>query len=175
MRKLLCLNGVFAGLASWAILMHWPLVGPPVVSVKALTPSAVENEAKYEYAVRDAQHILAAYDCGDDYSDVIARHALATGLPSRLVAADIAIESSCRADAISPAHAIGLLQVNSHIWKTNEDLRNPETNIRIGTEILAAQIQKYGKRNGLRHYFGITEGSTKSNEYADRVLYASRR
>jgi soluble lytic murein transglycosylase-like protein len=175
MRKLVLWNGALVSLAGWALLMHWPMVGQPKVIAKEVTPKAIEKEVKHEHAVREAQAVLAAYDCGDDYSDAIARHALAFGLPPRLVAADIAIESSCRTNVVSSAHAIGLMQINVRVWKTDGDLTDPEINIAAGTRILAAQIHAHGTREGLRRYFGVTEGSTKSDEYADRVLYAARR
>ena len=175
MKRLLFAQGSLSVLAGWVLLMHWPMVETPKVKAKGLTPEAIESEVKHEYAMQEANQVLAAYNCGSDYSGFVVEHALVLGVSPRLVAATIAIESSCRSRIVSDAGAIGLMQIMPKIWKVDGDLRDPEVNIAAGTRILAEQVHRYGKREGLKRYYGITEGSTASDEYADKILAMAKR
>ena len=69
------------------------------------------------------------------------------------------------------------MQVNTRVWNyTRADMFDPDRNLNAGTQILAGYIRQSGNvRDGLRHYYGISEGSSASDEYADKVLQISQR
>jgi soluble lytic murein transglycosylase-like protein len=94
-------------------------------------------------------------------------------LPPRLVAAVIVVESSCRAEAISPSGAVGLMQIMPSVHHlSKKELLDPERNIQEGTRILAQYIRETGStREGLKRYFGMFEGD---DEYADKILTIAR-
>lgn len=123
-------------------------------------------------AEREVAQVLRA--CGDAQQDlpgIVSNQARAVAISPRILAATIVVESSCRDSIVSPRGAVGLMQVNERVWKTGANLRNPETNIRVGAIILAAYVQKYGIREGLHHYNGMGDASST---YSDKVLAAAR-
>lgn len=77
-----------------------------------------------------------------EYRDIVAKYAAEYELEEAFVNAVIFCESHFEADAVSPAGAIGLMQVTRETgwWAAQQmgldaesiDLQNPETNIRIG-------------------------------------------
>ena len=68
-------------------------------------------------------------------------------LPANLVRAVIRQESDFDPSAVSPAGAIGLMQVMpfnaSRLGLTPEDLREPEKNLRAGARLLATLLKHY--------------------------------
>lgn len=162
-------------LPALVLISQFPVVRCPPVTLSVLSPSELVHQLEVESAMREANDVLKNYSCGDTVVNAIARHAVSRNVPVRIVAATVAIESSCRADAVSKAGAIGLMQINVKVHKV-QNAASIESNIAAGTSILAAHIHKYGKREGLRRYFGKTPGSEESEKYADKViLFAARR
>ena len=102
--------------------------------------------------------------------------AIRTGLDTRIVAATIAIESRCDQFAVSNRGALGLMQPVPRIWKANYDfgdvnLLNRRDNLRVGTEILAQLVSRYGEREGLHHYNGLgTNCPTCDASYTSKIL-----
>ncbi|MBI5874602.1 MAG: transglycosylase SLT domain-containing protein [Deltaproteobacteria bacterium] len=73
-----------------------------------------------------------------------------------LVMAIIIVESSGRSFAVSPKGAIGLMQVMPHMAEElglDADLFDIDTNIRLGTFILADNIRRWGYHKGIERYF----------------------
>lgn len=140
-------------------------------SGRAHGPEDVARWREDEREAMQARNILRAYGCSAQYTPKILKHAHAVHLSAPVVAATIVTESSCRPAVHSKAGAIGLLQVNERVWKTGQNLEDPETNIRIGTKILASYVKKYGLREGLHHYNGMGD---RTNKYADKVLKIAR-
>lgn len=82
------------------------------------------------------------------YRHAVAVAALRRNLDPALVHAVILAESNYRADAISPAGAIGLMQVmpdTATLYGVQaEDLHHPDKNLRAGTAFLADLLQMFG-------------------------------
>lgn len=156
-------------IAAAVLIWQFPVLVIPPVSVSVLTPTILAHQLEVEHAARKAQNILKNYSCDRDVVYAIARHAVARNVSSGIVAATVAVESSCRADAKSKAGAIGLMQVMADLHKV-QNAAGPENNIAAGTLILSENIHKYGKREGIKRYFGSSPNSTKSDEYADKVI-----
>lgn len=101
----------------------------------------------------------------------VKRIATSQNLDPRLVLAIIKKESTFKPHVISPDGSYGLMQVRKHVHLAqlikdgNHNLLDPTANIRAGTKILRAYIDKYATlRKALSAYSG---GSSK---YADKVL-----
>ena len=136
---------------------------------------AAEQEQKaVKRDAQIAQEVYTRFGCGwENLSLLTAQYSRARHLSPRLVAAQIVVESGCRPDAVSPAGAVGLTQVDVKVWRQypRAEMFDPDRNLNAGTAILANYIQQSGNvRDGLRHYYGISEGSSASDEYADKVL-----
>lgn len=132
-----------------------------------------QEQAKVERDAKAANEVFTRFGCGwEDLSLLTARYSRAKKLPVRVVAATVAVESSCRPDAISPKGAIGLLQINEKVWKTGEDLTDPETNMKWGTQILSDYVRQYGLVEGLHRYNGM---GNPTDEYSTKVLQISAR
>lgn len=89
------------------------------------------------------------------------------GLDPKLVRAVVTVESSWRPGARSRKDAHGLMQVHAPTWTrwTRAELRDPETNIWAGTEILKHYINSSRTlREALHRYSGGEPG------YADKVM-----
>ncbi|MFH0925510.1 MAG: transglycosylase SLT domain-containing protein [bacterium] len=83
------------------------------------------------------------------YGFLIERYSRLRNLDSDLVIAIIAVESGVNFNAVSKANAVGLMQVRPGIWAKQFGLErqsffDPEINIKIGTFILANNIQRFG-------------------------------
>jgi soluble lytic murein transglycosylase len=89
------------------------------------------------------------------YWDLIRKHARARNLDPHLVAALIAQESTFDRDARSAANAWGLMQILPSTGRrlarlegirrfTTASLRDPETNLRLGTRYLASLLKRFG-------------------------------
>jgi len=90
------------------------------------------------------------------YESAIAKHARAARIDPYLVAAVINAESGFRADVVSPAGAVGLMQVKPSTAKAVAQaagmagkmnvaaLSEPDANIRVGTLYLAELVGRYG-------------------------------
>lgn len=151
--------------------MRWPVVDIPKIAKSAISSADMDKQAAQEFAIRDAERVLAEFQCPEGTSAWVAQNAIEANLPARLIAADIAVESSCRSDVISSRGAVGMMQVMPRLYHAPKAvLTDPEANIRVGTRILAANIRQHGTRGGLQRYFGMTPGSTASVDYANRVL-----
>ena len=163
----------------WAHPTLIPANGKPMDAAAIDQERAVEQEQKA--VAKDAQRAREVYikfGCGwEDLSLLTARYARRSQVPAQIVAAQVAVESSCRSYVVSPAGAVGLMQVNTRVWNyTRADMFDPDRNLNAGTQILAGYIRQSGNvRDGLRHYYGISEGSSASDEYADKVLQISAR
>lgn len=88
------------------------------------------------------------------YSEQITRYADEYSVPEEIICAVINTESSFASDAVSPAGAIGLMQITKEtFWwlmsKTGEELPveelyDPDTNIRYGTLFLSLLYDEFG-------------------------------
>lgn len=93
------------------------------------------------------------------------------GIDPYLVMAIIIVESSGRSFAVSPKGAIGLMQVMPHMAEElglDADLFAIDTNIRLGTFILADNISRWGYHKGIERYFWGTGAA--DDRYISKVL-----
>ncbi len=115
------------------------------------------------------------------YQQVIAKYASEAKVDPYLVAAVVNIESGFRADVVSPAGAVGLMQVKPSTAQaiaqaegikgkmTVEALSDPQTNVRIGTIYLAELIARYDGNVGLAlsaYNGGMTNADIWAAEWA---------
>ena len=106
----------------------------------------------------------------------VAREAVSAGLPPKVLAGTIAVESQCNQYAISSKGAVGLTQVQVKTWKTSFDfgkvnLFNPQDNIHIGARIMAGLVRANGLERGVQLYNGAGVGcSTCDAGYSTRVI-----
>lgn len=103
----------------------------------------------------------------------------------RLLSSIIEIESNYDPDAISPAGAMGLLQLMPE-WKNSRlcpelkhsvDFFKPELNLDCGIKILKSNLKEHGSiRKALRHYNGSASCETKpdckarTDQYAQNII-----
>lgn len=102
---------------------------------------------------------------------LVEKYSSLQGLDPYLVMAIIIVESSGRIDAVSPKGAIGLMQVMPHMageLGLNADLFDIDTNIRLGTFILADNINRWGYHKGIERYFWGTGAA--DDRYISKVL-----
>jgi|SRR5579859_2115395 len=179
---------VIAGYFLWAVIAAFSTVysvsAPP--SIKAVAPTETqikeqmirerhdrETARRVERSVIAARAVYRSVGCRmaerDGLSVLTGRAAYEYGIPARLLAAIVYVESSCNPRAISGKDSIGLTQVNPRVWGHRDQLTDPEFNIHLGAKILAGYIRHYGLVEGLHHYNGLGD---PSDTYARRVLAA---
>ena len=99
------------------------------------------------------------------------RYAKKWELNPDLIAAIILVESGARPNVVSSAGARGLMQVmpsTARLLNFKEDLFDIDSNIKIGTFILAENIKRHGYTKGIQVYFwGNTE---PSGSYLKKVI-----
>jgi soluble lytic murein transglycosylase-like protein len=145
-----------------------PGAAPEAIRATPLTPRQIE----YEAATATAAHVLVSNGCSAQYASLAGQAAVDAGIQPQVVAGVIVVESSCNALAVSPAGAVGLMQVNPRVWKhSRRELQDPNANIRIGTKILVDYVKPHGLREGLHRYNGLGDDGT----YGEHVLYAAYR
>lgn len=157
----------------------------PRLEAKALSPAESQEIFKAEMRQKEfikmtleAARIYERHGCDPWLAERTAAHAMEFGLPVRIVAADVVVESSCRPDVVSKKGAVGLTQVMPKIWGySRTELRDPDTNLEAGSRILAGFVHRFGMREGLRRYLGtgVTDGNIDGFTYADRVLAVAYR
>lgn len=173
--SMLCSLGIYTLVQMW---LWVPTVYIPKVG-RAFGPEDMKRFAQLERQQRHyISEVLAAsaiyerYGCDEWLAERTAKYAIANGIPARVVAADVVVESGCHSDIVSQGEAVGLMQVVPSVHHiSRRDLMDPETNLQAGTRILARYTHEHGNiHDGLRFYFGVTEGSDASEEYANKVL-----
>jgi soluble lytic murein transglycosylase-like protein len=114
------------------------------------------------------------------YTALIEKYAGLNRLSASIVAGLIDVESGGNPDATSAdngttaggarlGHALGLMQVLEGAFKPGEDGHDPETNLRVGCEILRAKLDVYGDRldSGLAAYFGVVDSQGNPTDATD--------
>jgi soluble lytic murein transglycosylase-like protein len=155
------MRGPLAGVAgslltivgSLLIYVTRPMAKPIVVQPEI-------HSAEYQRALFDASKVYGKAGCGDQsLAEMTARHAVDTGVPAVLIAAQIATESNCNPFVVSNRGAVGLMQVTTKPWAkefdfTKINLFNPEDNMTVGCSITSRLVKQYGLREGLIRYYG---------------------
>jgi soluble lytic murein transglycosylase-like protein len=94
------------------------------------------------------------------------------GVDADTLAAIIKVESHGRADAVSPAGALGLGQVMPSNFQSGEDWRDPRTNIMVSARVLRQKQDAYGgdPDMAIRGYHGFgSDGITTDTDYLNLV------
>jgi soluble lytic murein transglycosylase-like protein len=161
-----------------AILAHSAGPVPPRIG-QPLTPARIDHSIAWEHrqrAYRDAErvarHFYVVHGCNPRYSALTGREAVNNGLPPRLVAAVVLVESRCRADAMSDRGAVGLMQIHARSWNVSrKQLLDADFNMRMGTKILAAYSHEVGTHDALKRYFGLgsDDGNMTGEQYAEHI------
>lgn len=168
MRKYLVSAKAGASLAALMVFFSAPMP----TQTAAVTSDPFQSPA-YRKAFFDASRIYGKAGCGDmNLAEMTATYASRNGVPANVVAAIVAVESSCNALAISGKGAVGLTQVNVKVQASAYDfsqinLLNPEQNMDTGTKIMASMIRTYGPRAWVSHYDG---SGPEADAYALKVL-----
>jgi len=147
----------------------WPEISRPVDFGKGVSEG-------------DLEKAIAKSNCGD-YSELISKYARQYDVNPVLVLAIIMHESVCKFDENNGAD-VGLMQINleAHCGKHGlpsldmkeeciKELKNPETNIKIGVEILRWSYDTYGSSSKTEAYKKAVETKCKISSY--QKLYLS--
>ena len=111
----------------------------------------------------------------DDYrlAEMTARVAMEAGVDAGLLAAIVAVESTCNHLAISKAGAVGLAQVNVKVWGPEHgdwwliNLFHPQQNLEVAARILKQMVERYGIEKGVERYCGA---GPEARAYAKKVM-----
>ncbi len=102
---------------------------------------------------------------------LVEKYSILQEIDPYLVMAIIIVESSGMPFAVSPKGAAGLMQVMPHMaeeFGLDADLFDIDTNIRLGTFILADNIRRWGYHKGIGRYFWGTGAA--DDRYIGKVL-----
>lgn len=77
------------------------------------------------------------------YSPLIKKASKKYDIPETIIASVIWHESNFKPYLVSPAGALGLMQVMPFHFKKNEDWKNPATNIEVGCRILKGYTLRF--------------------------------
>src|SRR5271157_2960095 len=174
----LVLAYILAGLFCLGVWYYQPV---PIPRVRVHAPTEADIKAEWalelqqkeiDKAIPVSAHLSREYGCPVELSAPTAVFATSNHLPVRVVTAVVIVESSCRPRVINPrSGATGLMQVMPKMHRASrKDLLDRETNLRVGTHLLAQLIHQYGLEEGVASYFGITPGSDAAYDYAYHVL-----
>jgi soluble lytic murein transglycosylase-like protein len=170
--------GMIFSLATFLPIASYVPPIPGAIKVSAPTEQTIKEEMKreqkekqYKRAIAAARMVYRNNRCRAIFAEATGRVAVDYGLSPRLLAGLVFVESSCNPNAVSGQKSVGLTQVNPVVWKfKNDELLDPEKNLRIGASILSAYIRKFGLVEGLHHYNGM---GGKAGDYSTKVLSAA--
>jgi soluble lytic murein transglycosylase-like protein len=173
-------------LAALAVLLLFPAVRHGI----GRGWDAVRQVLEAERAARARRELVAdyarRYGIPFETADAVERAARAEGLDVDLAFRLVRVESGFRADAVSPAGAIGMTQLmpvtanDLQPGITRDEMLRPDTNLRLGFRYLGKLLRMYGgdREEALHAYNrGIgtvarirAAGGDPANGYATRVL-----
>jgi soluble lytic murein transglycosylase-like protein len=154
----------------------------PIPQLEPVEVVAVSNEQ----IARQAAVLATEYKIPKTLAHDIVRAATDEDISPRTALGLVRAESSFRTAAVSPVGAIGLTQLMPATAKwlqpgvTRQELKNPETNLRIGFKYLRSLIDKYdGNETLALTAFNrgpgtvdklLKRGANPDNGYAEKVL-----
>jgi len=172
------MTAVFCLLFAWA---SKPPVPRPFVAALPAVPTAPDPTNKQYVAALDVARVFGrSQGCAEadpKLINAVATEAAKADLDPRVLAATVAVESSCNPWAVSSRGAIGLTQVEAAIWKDKFDfagsvnLLNPADNLRAGATIEGSLIKQFGLVPGVRRYNGLgVDCQTCDSQYVSKIL-----
>lgn len=88
------------------------------------------------------------------------------GVPANLLKAIMRLESGGNPNVVSPAGAIGLMQVMPYHFKPGQNPYDPQTNISVAAQLLRSLYDRYGSwEAATKAYFGGTPDATGADYY----------
>src|SRR5665213_1216388 len=120
----------------------------PSMTAKPVQRSVSEFEQEgFRTSSFQAARVFGRAGCGDlPLAEMVARSSAKTGLPANVIAAEIAVESTCDPLAVSHDGGVGLMQLMPKIWASkfngfrDKNLLRAEDSMEVGTEILSDNI-----------------------------------
>jgi SH3-like domain-containing protein len=116
------------------------------------------------------------------WRDIINQASRQTGVPASGIEAVMRLESNGKADALSPAGAVGLMQIMPQFWSHLGNIFSPAGNILVGAKILAQLQSEHGPKGphgwdrAICAYFtghpdpdGSSDGFSTDFQYVERV------
>lgn len=159
----------------------------PIAQLEPVEVVAVSNEQ----IARQAATLAGEYKIPKTLAHDIVRAATDEDISPRTALGLVRAESSFRTAAVSPVGAIGLTQLMPATARwlqpgvTRQELKNPETNLRIGFKYLRSLIDKYdGNETLALTAFNrgpgtvdklLKRGANPDNGYAEKVLTGKSR
>ena len=134
-----------------------------LIAVATLLPSASASATPATGPVALAPNGIAVIL--GQWSEMIQQAASESGVPWQVVAATLVVESDGKPDETSPSGAIGLMQIRPEHWQTyanvfGTDPRDPWTNIRTGSAVLADAFAAWGNwEQAIAAYAGSIDAS----------------
>ncbi|MBI5453141.1 MAG: transglycosylase SLT domain-containing protein [Deltaproteobacteria bacterium] len=133
----------------------YPYYRGPDLALGTEDVSRMEEYMRWGRRLKELNPALTAQEVFES-GRAIVRYSGAYKLPPSLVVAIIKVESHGNVRAVSRRGARGLMQVMPW-WPSalgmEGDLFSIDTNIRIGTHILAENIKRWGKKEGIQRYY----------------------
>ena len=124
----------------------------------------------------------AVQDARDPHAAYIAEASLRFGIPADWIRAVLAIESAGNVGAISPAGAMGLMQVMPETWaelrlrhRLGNDPFDPRDNILAGTAYLREMLDRYGEIGAMLAAYNAGPRRTDAFLLSGRALPAETR
>ena len=121
--------------------------------------------------------VPACAEADSEFIELVARQAVDASVDARLLAALVAVESSCNQFAISSRGAIGYTQIMPKVWNEKYDftrrynLLNARDNLHVGGLILSDLVWTHGVWEGVRRYQGTGQGcNTCDPSYTAKIL-----
>lgn len=104
----------------------------------------------------------------EQWSDLVGEASKIYGVPPEIIKGIMHIESGGRADAVSPAGAMGLMQVMAGWYGADEDGMDPKVSVMKGTKILADNFKRYGDWDrAAAAYFGAIDAQGNITDASD--------
>lgn len=124
----------------------------------------------------------ATHDARDPQAAHIAEASLRFGIPADWIRAVLTVESAGNIGAISPAGAMGLMQVMPETWaelrlrhRLGNDPFDPRDNILAGTAYLREMFDRYGEIGAMLAAYNAGPGRMDAFLYSGQVLPAETR
>lgn len=178
-------SGVAVGLVLVAVLLVPFLPGQTTGDADAQGSNGVVNPATALGAINIEPHMLEGTE---QWLDLLIEVSGESGVPWQVLAAIMNLESGGDPQVLSPAGAIGLMQVVPHFWQDEAnrhggDLWDPWVNVRTAAEILRKNHETWGTWDrAAAAYFGAIDEAgnitgatdaygTTGYQYVERFLY----
>ncbi|MDT3670394.1 MAG: transglycosylase SLT domain-containing protein [Aromatoleum sp.] len=179
-------SGSGAASETFAVAAAEPVPAVPVLALKEpVRRSAIVEEVLSSEMRRVRDYVAGRYKVPTKELDPVLaaaeQHGRTSGIDPLLIVAMMAIESSFNPVAVSSMGAQGLMQVipRYHMDKIGDargknPLFDPQTNVRVGTQVLAEGLRRFGSLQVALQYYGGALSDPQAR-YANKVLAMKRR